>query len=43
MIPKINDEIIEYDKRIGVPNFKGWGEREIEAFNKRGLTIKRIF
>lgn len=27
----MNEKLIEYDKRIGVPKFEGWQEREKEA------------
>ncbi len=46
------DNIREHDKRMGVPEFEGWQEREIEAHKKaqsEGLNIpvvskaKRLF
>ena len=30
----------EYDKRIGVPEFEGWQQREIEAYKKHRLRNK---
>jgi len=36
----MNLKMIEYDKRIGVPKFKGWQQREKDAFIKSGLTIR---
>lgn len=35
--------MIEYDKRIGVPEFKGWEEREVQAFKESGLTAMEYF
>lgn len=26
-----NRELIDYDKRYGVPSFEGWEEREVES------------
>lgn len=34
---------IEYDKRIGIPDFNGWEEREIEAFKQSGLSAEQYF
>ena len=36
-------KIIEYDKRIGVPKFEGWEEREEKAFQDSGLTQIEYF
>jgi len=38
----LNSKIREYDKRIGVPEFKGWQKREIEAIKKAQYEQLRI-
>jgi hypothetical protein len=30
----MNEKLIEYDKRVGVPKFEGWQEREKEAYQE---------